>query len=210
MTRINGLTALIISGLAAVIILAVGWFVLVSPQRSKADKLDTQRIAVESELAADQHLLSKPSRARTNATLAAARRALPDTPQVSEILRQLNGFATQSRTELDGITPAAAVPSAGAEAIPISLQFKGRYFGLQQLLKLLRQSADVHGGRITGTGRLYTVDSISFTGSDNNLVSATIAPNAFVYATPPVPVTSTTTTTATTTTSSASAASATP
>lgn len=209
MTRINGLTALLISGLAAVVIVAVGWFMLISPQQSKADKLDTQRTAVETEFAADEHLLSKPSRAKTNATLAAARRALPDDPQVSEILRQLNRFATQSRTELDAITPGAPVAAAGAQAIPISLQFKGRYFGLQQLLKLLRQSADAHSGRITGTGRLYTVDSIAFSGGgSDNLVSATIALNAFVYAPAPAPVTTTTTTTDTT--SSASAASATP
>jgi len=187
MAKINGFTALILSALAVVVVAALGWFMLISPQRTKADQLDTQRAAVDSELAVDRVLVSKPSQSKTKATLAAAKRALPDDPQVSEILRQLAGFAAKSRTELDSITPASAVPGTGAQTIPISLQFRGRYFGLQQLLRLVRTSASSKGGKITATGRLYTVDSISFGGAgDDGVLTATIQLNAFVYS--PVPV----------------------
>jgi Tfp pilus assembly protein PilO len=191
MAKINGLTALVLSALAVVIVAAVGWFMLISPQRTKADQLDTQRAAVDQELAVDRQLVSKPSQTKTKATLAAAKRALPDDPQVSEILRQLAGFAAKSRTELDSISPATLTPAAGAEALPISLQFKGRYFGLQQLLRLLRTSATAKGDKITATGRLYTVDSISFGGAgDDGMISATLKLNAFVYVPAPVvPVT---------------------
>lgn len=199
MTKINGLTALILSALAVVIVAGVGWFMVISPQRTKADKLDTQRAAVDQELAADRVLVSKPSETKTKATLAAAKRALPDEPQVSEILRQLAGFATKSRTELDTITPSAAVPGTGAQTIPISLQFRGRYFGLQSLLRLMRTSASSKGGKITATGRLYTVDNISFGGAgDDGVLTATIKLNAFVYSPAPVvPSTTAGTTTAT-------------
>jgi Tfp pilus assembly protein PilO len=203
MAKINGQTALILSALAVVVVAAVGWFMLISPQRTKADQLDTQRAAVDAELTVDRQLVSKPSQAKTKSTLAAAKRALPDDPQVSEVLRQLAGFAAKSRTELDSITPAAAVPAAGAEAIPISLQFRGRYFGLQQLLRLLRTSASAQGEKITATGRLYTVDNISFGGAgDDGVITASIQLNAFVY-TPTLVVPATTTAT-----SSASAAAA--
>ena len=203
MTKINGLTALILSALAVVIVAAVGWFMVISPQRAKADKLDTQRAAVDQELAADRVLVSKPSETKTKATLAAAKRALPDEPQVSEILRQLAGFAAKSRTELDTITPSAAVPGTGAQTIPISLQFRGRYFGLQSLLRLLRTSASSKGGKITATGRLYTVDNISFGGAgDDGVLTATIKLNAFVYSPAPVVLS----TTAGTTTATAAAA----
>ncbi len=195
MTKINGLTALILSVLAVVVVVAAGWFMLISPQRTKADQLDTQRVAVDSELSADRVLVSKPSQTKTKTTLAAAKRALPDDAQVSEILRQLAGFAATSRTELDSISPAAALPGNGAQTIPISLQFSGRYFGLQQLLRLMRTSASSKGGKITATGRLYTVDSIAFGGaSDAGVISATIKLNAFVYS--PAPVVPTTTATA--------------
>jgi hypothetical protein len=187
MAKINGLTALILSALAVVVIAAVGWFMVISPQRTKATDLDTQRAAVDAEWAADKILVSKPSETKTKATLAAAKRALPDDPQVSEILRQLAGFAAKSRTELDTITPSAVVPGTGAQTIPISLQFKGRYFGLQSLLSLMRTSAGSKGGKITATGRLYTVDTISFGGAgDDGSLTATIKLNAFVYS--PVPV----------------------
>jgi Tfp pilus assembly protein PilO len=187
MAKINGLTALILSALAIVVVAAVGWFMVISPQRTKATQLDTQRAAVDAELATDRVLVSKPSETKTKATLAAAKRALPDQPQVSEILRQLAGFAASSRTELDTITPAAAVAGTGAQTIPISLQFRGRYFGLQQLLRLMRTSASSKGAKITATGRLYTVDNISFGGAgDDGVLTATIQLNAFVYS--PVPV----------------------
>lgn len=188
MAKINGLTALILSALAVVVVAAVGWFMLISPQRTKADQLDTQKAAVDAELTVDRQLVSKPSETKTKATLAAAKRALPDEPQVSEILRQLAGFAAKSRTELDTITPSAAVPGTGAQTIPISLQFRGRYFGLQSLLRLMRTSASSKGGKITATGRLYTVDGITFGGAgDDGALTATIKLNAFVYS--PVPVT---------------------
>ena len=193
MAKINGLTALILSALAVVVVAAVGWFMLISPQRTKATDLDTQRAAVDAELATDRVLVSKPSETKTKATLAAAKRALPDQPQVSEILRQLAGFAAKSRTELDSIAPAAAVPGTGAQTIPITLQFRGRYFGLQSLLRVLRTSASSKGGKITATGRLYTVDGISFGGAgDDGVLTATIKLNAFVYS--PVPVVPTATT----------------
>jgi hypothetical protein len=199
MTKINGLTALILSALAVVVVAAVGWFMVISPQRTKADQLDTQRAAVDSELAVDRQLVSKPSATKTKATLAAAKRALPDQPEVSEVLRQLAGFATKSRTELDAITPAPAVPGTGAETIPISLTFKGRYFGLQQLLRLLRTSASSKGEKITATGRLYTVDGISFGGAaDDGVIEATIKLNAFVYSPAPVVPTATAGTTSAT------------
>jgi Tfp pilus assembly protein PilO len=144
--------------------------------------VDTQRAAVDNELATDRVLVSKPSETKTKTTLAAAKRALPDTPQVSEILRQLAGFAATSRTQIDSISPSAAVAGTGAQTIPISLQFQGRYFGLQQLLRLMRTSASSKSGKITATGRLYTVDSITFGGaSDDGVVTATIKLNAFVY-----------------------------
>jgi Tfp pilus assembly protein PilO len=202
MAKINGLTALVLSALAVVVVAAVGWFMVISPQRTKANELDAQRAVVDTEWAADRVLVSKPSETKTKATLAAAKRALPDDPQVSEILRQLAGFAAKSRTELDAITPSAAVAGTGAQTIPIALQFKGRYFGLQSLLSLMRTSAVSKGGKITATGRLYTVDNISFGGAgDDGLLSATIQLNAFVYS--PVPVTPTATPGTTTATAAA-------
>ena len=209
MNRMNGLMGVVVSSLAVLVVVIAGWFFFVSPQRSKADKLGTQVEAAHSELMSDEQLIAAAKRQNTLGNAKAAERALPDTPKVSEILRELNGFAAQSRTELDNITPGTALSVGSAQALPITLTFKGRYFGLQKLLKLLRQNAGVSGSTIVSKGRLYTVDSIAFTGAAaataqtgntsgaTGDIQATITLNAFVYQPAPAPATSTDTTTAT-------------
>lgn len=209
MTRMNGLMGVVVSSLAVLVVVLVGWFFFVSPQRSKADHLGTQVAAAKTELLTDEQLIAAAKKQNTLGNAKAAERALPDKPKVSEILRELNGFAAQSRTELDNITPGTALPISGAQALPISLTFKGRYFGLQKLLKLLRQNAGVSGNTIVARGRLYTVDGITFAGAApaaagtgtaggaSSDITATITLNAFVYQQAPVVPTATGTPTAT-------------
>ena len=75
-------------------------------------------------------------------------------------------------------------------------------------MRLLQQSADVKNGKITGKGRLYSIDSISFGGAGaapgqaSGAITATMNLNAYVYGPPvaPAPTTTTTTTSDTTTT----------
>jgi hypothetical protein len=200
----------VVSSLAVLAVVIVGWFFFVSPQRSKADRIGAQVDAAHSELMGDEQLIAAAKRQNTLGSAKAAERALPDEPKVSEILRQLTGFAAESRTELDNITPGAALQIGSAQALPITLTFKGRYFGLQKLLKLVRQSASVSGSKILSKGRLYTVDGITFagaqaasaqgggsTGASTADIQATITLNAFVYKAAPPAVTPTDTTTAT-------------
>src|SRR5262249_38867282 len=76
------------------------------------------------------------------------------------------------------------------------------------LLYRLRSLVDVHGGRLDATGRLFTVDSLSFGESPLKFprIQATLVIDAFVYgsgtptaATPTPAATTSTGTTATTT-----------
>jgi hypothetical protein len=195
MTRMNGLTGLLVSSLAVVVVVLVGWFFFVSPQRSKADRLSTQVDAAHTELQSDTTLIDTAKKRNTLDNAKAAEKALPAEPRVSEILRQLTDMAAASRTELDSISPGAPVAVGSSQALPLSLTFKGRYFGLQKLLKLLRQNATVSGDTIVAKGRLYTVDGIQFAGGTSAPgqggtsadIQATITMNAFIYhAAPPV------------------------
>jgi hypothetical protein len=191
----NGLTGLLVSSLAVVVVVLVGWFFFVSPQRSKADRLSTQVDAAHTELQSDTTLIDTAKQRNTLGNAKAAEKALPAEPRVSEILRQLTDLAVASRTELDSISPGAPVAVGSSQALPLSLTFKGRYFGLQKLLKLLRQNATVSGDTIVAKGRLYTVDGIQFAGGTSAPgqggtsadIQATITMNAFIYhAAPPV------------------------
>jgi Tfp pilus assembly protein PilO len=191
----NGMMGVVVSSVAVLFVVIVGWFFFVSPQRSKADDLSTQVSAAKGELTSDEQLIATAKKQNTLGNAKAAERALPATPRVSEILRQLTAFAAESRTELDNISPGTPTPYGTSQALPIALTFKGRYFGLQKLLKLMRQSASVAQGKIISKGRLYTVDSIQFSGGQSAAgssnaasadIQATINLNAFIYAPPPV------------------------
>jgi len=186
MPKLSGRLALVLSVVGGLLILLVGWFLLVSPQRSKAAGLSTQVAAADVQLADAQRLLAAPNRKQTEATLRAARRALPDTPQTSEILRQLSAAVATSQTEINSIGPGAVNATGGAEAYPLTLSMTGRYFALQKFVRLLNSSADVKNGQITGKGRLYSIDGISFGGGgaepgQSDVVTATVNLNAFVY-----------------------------
>ena len=215
MPKVSGRTALLLSVTAALVVLLIGWFVLVSPQRSKASSLDTQIAVAEQQLSDAEHLLAPPSKEQSAGALAAAERALPDTPQTSTILRQLSAATAAAQVELDSIGPGPIAATGGAEAYPLGIEVKGRYFAIQKFVRLLRQSADVNGGKITGTGRLYSIDSVNFGGAGaapsqggGSVISATLTLNAFVYGPPTTTTTTPSTTTPATTTPTTTTAAA--
>lgn len=214
MNRLSGTPALLLAAAAALVVLLVGWFVLVSPERSKADKLDTQVGAVETQISDAQHVLSSANQRRTAVALRAGRRAVPDQAQISDILRQLAAAGSKANVELDGIGPQVPVADVGAEDLPVVLTVKGHYFAIQKFLRLLQQSADVKAGKVAGPGRLYSVGSITFANGasqpgqqGSGVISATLSLTAYINSPATTPATASTTTT---TDSSATAAGPTP
>jgi Tfp pilus assembly protein PilO len=189
--RLSGRVALLLVVVAAAAVVLLGWFVLLSPEKAKADKLDVQIGDTNTQLAAVTSLLQGPTGRQSLISHRLFQKAVPDDPKVSQILRQLSVAAAQSGVELDGITPTALVPGAGSETLPISLTVKGHYFALQAFLRILRNEADVHNGQVRSSGRLFTVDSIQFTGGapsstpgavgDNGVIQAALALDAYVY-----------------------------
>src|SRR5881227_617079 len=91
--------------------------------------------------------------------------------------------------------------------LPISVTFQGNFYNLADFLYRLRSLVSVHGGRLDATGRLFSVDTLTFNESTLKFpqIQATLVIDAFVYgtgvpATIPIPTTPTTTTTTTSTT----------
>lgn len=216
--RLSGRVALLVIVVATLLIILLGWFVLLAPERAKATKLDSQIGDTNTQLLAVTSLLNGPVGRQSLVSDRLFQQAIPNDPKESQILRQLSAAASASGVEVDGITPGALVPGAGTETLPISITVRGHYFGLQRFLRLLRSAADLHGDQVQATGRLYTVDNIQFAGGGvpqpgsssssggANVISGTLALNAFVYAPSavaavPVPTTTTATSTTPTTTS---------
>jgi hypothetical protein len=211
--RISGRIALLLVVIACLFVVILGWFVLISPQRSKATKLDGQIDDVNTQLVAVTALLDSPAGRESLVSQRLFDKALPTDPKVSQIIRQLTAISAQAGVELDSLTPGALVPGAGVESLPIALAVKGHYFALQKFFKLLNSSADLSGDQVKASGRLFSIDNIGFAGgaattpapgqaasassSNGSVINATVSLNAYVYSptsVAPAPVAPTTTT----------------
>jgi len=197
--RINGRLALLLAVAGILILLLAGWFVLISPQRSKAAELNTHIDDTGLKLAATQAFLRSPAAHDSVANLRLLRVALPDDVQMSEILRQLAWASRVSGVSITSITPSVPVASSGAQALPIALTVQGHYFRIAKFMHLLRTRAEVKDGKVHASGRLYAIDNISFASGDKGLITATLALNAFVHEVAPATSPGSTTTTSTTT-----------
>jgi Pilus assembly protein, PilO len=193
--RINGRLALLLAITGLLILVLAGWFVAVSPQHSKAASLDTQIGDANVQLATTQSFMQSPASRQSVVDLRRLRRAIPDDVEMSEILRELAWASRVSGVRIQSITPSQPVPSTGAQAVPIALSVKGRYFRLAKFMHLLRLEAGVKDGKPYASGRLYSIDNISLSTSDKSgVIMSTLALNAFVSGSTTTPVPGSTTT----------------
>ena len=182
--RLNGRVAIAVAAAGLLLVALVGWFGVVSPQRSKAAELSVK--IDDAERAARRRAGARPTGrpcCQSKAELATLKTAIPDEVEMPAILRQLSKASARSRVRITGITPGAAVASGASNVVPINVTVEGRYFGLRNFLRLLRASADLRGENVKASGRLFAVDSIQFTGggTTGNLVNATLAVTAFAF-----------------------------
>lgn len=207
---ISGRLAALIAAAVILLVALIGWLLLVSPQRSKAADLSAQVGVTDAKIAATQAYVSNPATKRSIADLKRLRKVVPETPQVSHILRQLTAAARESNISITSITPGAVSPTSGGQSQPISLATRGHYFGLSKFMHILRSEVLLRGSTIKGSGRLYSVDSIQFSGGgsapspgttstspDTSVITANITLNAFFFSStgaPPVAAVTTTTT----------------
>jgi Pilus assembly protein, PilO len=197
--RINGRVAVLLSVVAVLIVLLVGWFVFVSPQRSKAATLEGQVADTQDQIVSTQAYLKSPVALQSKKVLKRLQQAVPADVKMPEILRQLSWAAGRAHVSVTGITPGALIPTAGGQAVPITVVTQGHYFGIATFLHLLRMQASANGKNIQTAGRLYSVDGVEFTngsGTTGSVITASIALNAFT-STPAATVPTTTTTTTT-------------
>jgi Tfp pilus assembly protein PilO len=196
----------------AVVLGAAGWFLLVSPKRSQASKLASTIQTKQSQVSTETHQSSTVAGSAPAATLG---QALPDVPGMPDVVDQLNALATRSGVALDTITPQAAVPGTGFEAIPLTVVVDGRYFAIEKFLQLVRKEVQVDKSRLVANGRLFDVQGVQLQQTEPApSVTATLSLRTFYYDAGAADATATTTdgttttstdttTTATTTTAAA-------
>jgi type IV pilus assembly protein PilO len=152
--------------LGCLVVLAAGWFLLVSPKRSDAADLRNTAAEVASQNAQLQtqlQVLKAQAKAlpKQQAALAAVAAKIPDNPALPALVRSLTAAATSAGVELVSVTPgtpsvpaAAAAPAAPAvpgkpaaaaasssagllSQIPVTLNVVGGYFQVEQFVSNL-------------------------------------------------------------------------
>jgi Tfp pilus assembly protein PilO len=198
LANLSGRLAALIAVLVTLAVLLVGWFVLLSPERSKITSLDNDISQTQAEIASTRAYVSSPTTKKAIAQLARLKLMVPDDVRMSQVLRQLAKAASTAGVQLDAITPQTLVGIGTAQAVPIQLTVEGHYGTLGNFMHLLRAQARVQDNRVVGNGRLYSVSGIAFTsgssttGSGNGAITATVTVNAFVNAAAPATTASTT------------------
>jgi len=172
---------------AVLIALVAGWFLVVSPKRSEATKLqrqidDTQAQIAAAEASRSQPQPSVPAAIRV-ADLFRLSRAMPDRTDIPGVLLQLSHVADETGVEFESITPHDPTALGSYQQIPIDLVFEGRFYDLSDFLYRLRNLVAVHDGVLNATGRLFSVNSISFDQGTLQFpqVKATLSVSAYVF-----------------------------
>jgi Tfp pilus assembly protein PilO len=110
-------------------------------------------------------------------------KAMPDTDDMPGIILDLNSVAEATGIKFVSIQPSAATPKTGYTAIGITLTFEGNYFDLTDFLFRLRNLVTVRDGRLSSSGRLFTLDTLSMKESDTGFpnISANLTVSAYVF-----------------------------
>jgi Tfp pilus assembly protein PilO len=206
-----------------VLLLLLGWFMLIGPQRSTAATIVRATAAAEVQLqdAGRPVVVAKPAAVQQpvirTADLYSLAKAMPSTEDMPGLLLQLDQTARNAGVTLTSIAFGALTPSptGSFSTVAINLVFSGDFYSLTDMLYRLRSLVTVRDGAVQTSGRLFSIDSVGLTpiGAGAQL-NATAIVNAYVYSNAPTaaagaaPLLSTTTSTDTSSTTTATAPSA--
>jgi Tfp pilus assembly protein PilO len=202
---------------AGLLVLVAAWFLVVAPQRSKANDLKAQLAASQDELSKKRLALIQPS---TNVTVKPSdlyrlTKALPNETDMPGILLDVDRLAHRRSLKFTSITPGAQGLGTGFTQQPLAVVVQGRFGNVSAFLGDLRSLVAVRRGRLDARGRLYTISKVDISAPDSPktfpLVKASVTLNAYSFSTAsPTPEAPTTTTPDSSSSSGTVAAGATP
>lgn len=173
--------------LALAMVAGLSYLLVVGPQRSKAADVQSEVALVQKQVA-DAEAKSKDRRNVEPikiADLFRLSKAMPDQTDMSGLLLQLNGLASDTGIVFDSITPQAVVSQTAYQVVPVQVIFHGNFYDLADLLYRLRTLVTVNGGRLDATGRLFAIDTVDFGEGKGGFpeIQATLLVDAYVYGT---------------------------
>ena len=163
----RGAVIMIVGG--DLLLLVLGWFMLVSPQRATAQSIarSAQATEVQVEQASSPasnivHPVTQPKQPEIRtAYLYKLSKAMPMTPDMPNLLLELSQTVRASGVELSSISPTPTDATTGITSITLTV--KGDFYSLTDLLYRLRSLVAVRDGALDVSGRLFAVKSVGFT-----------------------------------------------
>jgi len=119
---------LVVVGLIAY--LALGYLLLISPQRSKGSDLKKQVADTEAQINQYRTLSAQAKAAAPIrvADLFRLEKAMPNEVDMAGIVLELSRIAGDSGITFESITPQGVVAAPGYQVLPVALVFDGNYF----------------------------------------------------------------------------------
>jgi Tfp pilus assembly protein PilO len=191
----------VLLGVLVVILLCGGFYkFLLTPERHRANELQTQITAAQASLAkAQQRELAghaaELALSKDQPDWTAAQRAVPNTANVPALLKLLATNAkavnvTMQSISLSGVSASSTAPTAGAvnsalglTSVPVSLTFSGGYQALNRLVNRLDTLVTVAHRHIRSSGPLVGISAVDVTplasGSHPSKLSVALTANIY-------------------------------
>jgi Tfp pilus assembly protein PilO len=169
--------------LGLVIVAVVSYFLLIGPKRSEAGRLADEIATLETQVQTAK-LAAEPDVADEQlkvAPLFELAKAMPDRDDMPGIILELNAVAEAAGVTFKSIAPQNPVAGQGYRSIPISLAFEGNYYDLTDFLFRLRNLVSVRDGRLSSTGRFFTLDTLDLHEAGLPKIEAILVVSAYVY-----------------------------
>ena len=182
----RALIALVVVGLLLVALL--GHVVLVGRQNGKADQLARKADAAEATVQAIYRAKASTSTTTPirSADLFRLTKAMPSAARMPDVVLELNSLAAGTGIHFESIAPQAATVVGPYRVVPINVVVNGRFSDLSRFVSRLRRLVGVRGGRLHASGRLYSIDALTFETSQEQprRIEATLTLDAYVYEAP--------------------------
>jgi hypothetical protein len=167
--NLSNRTKVAVGGAAVALLILALWFVVVSPKRSDAVKLESEVATAQADLEQRKADLAQPSAAVTVRASDGFRlaKALPEPANVAGVMLDVDRLARAHGLKIEDFLPTAVIPVTGYYAQPLTIGVEGRFGDVSKFVRDLRELVTVKKGRLVVKGRLYSVTEVRLGKADD-------------------------------------------
>ncbi len=178
----------ILGGLLLVVLTAGYWFTLLGPLRGEIKTADTNIAAEQTKLTAAKAELVKLSALRVQAAANQARlielaKMMPSAKEIPSLVIQMQELANEAGIDFMTVSPGQATTSSAYATMPLTLQFEGTFFDINDFLYRVEQM-------VGSPGRLLSIQQVDLSLSEDApaLTSPVLKANILIDAYQFVPI----------------------